>query len=393
MAPADITFLGPLGAGHVNPTLGIAAELVGRGHRVSYAAPRMFEQRILEAGATYIPVTSTWESMPREGLPQMHGAELIRATSLLLDETKAMVEQLGDIPVPDLVVHDGPLVWWGRILAHRWGVPAVETWPNFVNNQHWNMRRYAKLNPLHPRFLIMMLRLARFLRGQGLRDVGGFFRGAGAADRIVTVPRAFQPAGDTFGAGYRFVGPVLTDRRFQGEWHPPSSAPVLLVSLGTGYNDRPEFFRMIAESAAGRPWQVVLAVGDVVGRDALGSLPPNVEVHEQIPQLAVLRHARAFVTHAGMGGVLEGLAHAVPMVAVPQMAEQRANADRLVELGLGRQLAPVGITAEQLWNAIDSVVADARMGERLAWMRGEIEAAGGAVAAADAVEAALRPAW
>src|SRR5690606_35459281 len=144
--------------------------------------------------------------------------------------------------------------------------------------------------------------------------------------------------GDRVGAGCRSVGPVLTDRRFQGEWHPPSSAPVLLVSLGTGYNDRPEFFRMIAESAAGRPWQVVLAVGDVVGRDALGSLPPNVEVHEQIPQLAVLRHARAFVTLAGMGGVLEGLAHAVPMVAVPQMAEQRANADRLVELGLGRQL-------------------------------------------------------
>jgi len=388
VTPANITFFAPLGAGHVNPTLGLAAELVRRGHRVSYAATRRFESRIVETGAAFVPVVSTWESLPRD-VPQMHGAELVRAMSLLLDETKAMVAALGGLPAPDLVVHDGPLAWWGRILAHRWGVPAVETWPNFVNNQHWNMRGYAKLNPLSPRLLLVVLRLSRMLRREGIRDVGGFFRGDTAADRIVTVPRAFQPAGDTFTDGYRFVGPVLTDRRFQGDWEPPGPHPVLLVSLGTGYNDRPDFFRMIVGSAAGRPWHVVVAIGDAVDPGALGPLPPNVEVHEQVPQLAILRHARVFLTHAGMGGALEGLAHEVPMVAVPQMAEQRANADRLVELGLGRQLDPARISAAGLWEAVDGVAGDPGIRDRLAWMRREIDDAGGAVAAADVVEAAL----
>ena len=43
----------------------------------------------------------------------------------------------------------------------------------------------------------------------------------------------------------------------------------------------------------------------------------------------MLRHVRVLVTHAGKGGTTEGLAARVPLVALPQMAEQRANADEI----------------------------------------------------------------
>jgi MGT family glycosyltransferase len=76
----------------------------------------------------------------------------------------------------------------------------------------------------------------------------------------------------------------------------------------------------------------VLAVGGV-DPAALGPIPPNVEVHAHVPQLAVLRRARVFVTPAGMGSTMESLYFGVPMVAVPQMAEQRVNADRVAEAG------------------------------------------------------------
>lgn len=383
-----ISFYGPLGAGHVNPTLGIAGELVRRGHTITYYAPRMFEDRIVDTGAHFVPVTSTWESMDRDTLPQMHGTELIRAMGLLLDETRSLVPILAVAEPPDLVVHDGTLAWWGRVLAHRWGVPAVETWPNFVSNRHWSMNAYAKLNPLHPRFIVAMIRASWYLRREGITDVGSFFQGASAAGRIVTLPRAFQPAGETFTGRYVFVGPTLADRAYQSGWAPPSDAPVLLVSLGTAYNDRPDFYRMVAASAAGRPWHVVMAVGDLVDPAAFGDLPPNVEVHAEVAQLAVLSHAGAFVTHAGMGSTMEALSFRVPMVCVPQMAEQRANADRVAELGLGRTLdAAAG--ADELWAAVDGVVGDPNVRDRLAWMRGEIDAAGGSVAAADEVERVL----
>src|SRR5699024_12468176 len=99
------------------------AERVQRVQLVHYVAPRMFSARILETGARFEPVTSTWEQHGG-GPPQMHGREFTRAMGLLLDVTTAMVPQLDQAPRPDLVLHDGTLAWWGRILAHRWGVPA-----------------------------------------------------------------------------------------------------------------------------------------------------------------------------------------------------------------------------------------------------------------------------
>jgi UDP:flavonoid glycosyltransferase YjiC (YdhE family) len=79
----------------------------------------------------------------------------------------------------------------------------------------------------------------------------------------------------------------------------------------------------------------------------------------------------------------------VPLVAVPQMAEQRANADRIAELGLGTVLPPEAVTADTLWAAVEAVAGDGHVRERLAWMRAEMTAAGGAPAAADAVERIL----
>lgn len=163
---------------------------------------------------------------------------------------------------------------------------------------------------------------------------------------------------------------------------------MVLVSLGSAYNRRSALYRTILSGVAGRGWHVVLSIGDVDPAE-LGPLPAGVEVHRRVPQLGVLRHATVFVTHAGMGGTMEGLAAGVPLVALPQMAEQRANADRIVELGLGRALDPVSVTPDQLWAAVQETAADPAVRERLTWMAGEIAAAGGAAAAADEIERAL----
>ena len=381
-----ILFMGPHGHGHVTPMLGIAGELVTRGHEAVFAAPGEYEEGVAASGADFHRVRSEWDSLDADEVPQMHGREMVRAMRLLLDETTAMVEQLADLPRPDLVVHDGTLGWWGRILAHRWEVPSVETWPNFVGNKHWNMSRYVRINPFSPRFLLTMLRIGRYIRSEGMPDVGAFMQGRFANARIVTLPRSFQPRGETF-SGHDFVGPIIADRSFQGEWNAPAPGlPVVLVSLGTAYNNQPEFFRMVAESARGRPWHVVMAVGEQVEVDDLGNLPPNVEPHKRVPQLAVLKRAQAFVTHAGMGSTLESLALKVPMVAIPQMAEQQANADRIRDLGVGESLDRRAITPDALWNAIDRVAHDSQIARRLADMSAEIAASGGAKAGADVVE-------
>ena len=85
---------------------------------------------------------------------------------------------------------------------------------------------------------------------------------------------------------------------------------------------------------------------------------------------------------------MEGLSFRIPLVCVPRMAEQRTNADRVVELGLGVSLDPAA-DANTLWAAVDGVATEMIARERLVWMEGEIAAAGGSVAAADEVERVL----
>jgi len=86
-----------------------------------------------------------------------------------------------------------------------------------------------------------------------------------------------------------------------------------------------------------------------------------------------------------MGGCSEGLWHGVPMVAVPQAVDQFGNADRLVELGVGRRL-DVDATADELRAAVVILESTPEVTARCAALRAELREAGGAAAAADVVE-------
>ncbi|MEV0597649.1 nucleotide disphospho-sugar-binding domain-containing protein [Nonomuraea cavernae] len=78
--------------------------------------------------------------------------------------------------------------------------------------------------------------------------------------------------------------------------------------------------------------------------------------------------------HAGMGGCGEGLLAGVPMIAVPQAAEQFVNADRLVELGVARRIDTPDATAETLRAALSDLVADPEVARRSARLRAEARA-------------------
>jgi MGT family glycosyltransferase len=165
---------------------------------------------------------------------------------------------------------------------------------------------------------------------------------------------------------------------------------VLLISLGSAFTRQPVFYRECLKAFGELPgWHVVLQIGRHVDPAELGEIPGNVEVHPWVPQLAVLEQADAFVTHAGMGGASEGLYCGLPMIAVPQAADQFSNADKLVELGVGRRLDTAEATASALRTALVELTADPEVAERLAAIRGELRAHGGTARAADLIEAYL----
>ncbi|WP_366889227.1 SDR family NAD(P)-dependent oxidoreductase [Pseudonocardia sp.] len=239
---------------------------------------------------------------------------------------------------PDLLLYDITR-YAGRALAHRWNVPLVQLSPSMVAWEGFEEDMGEALAfRRDPRLVEYRERFAAWLDGLGIDLDPDTFSGRPRC--VVLIPRALQPhADDVDEKVYTFVGPSLDRRPHQGDW-PESEKPLVLVSLGSAYNDRTEFFRACVAAFGPLPWQVVLAIGPHTDPAAIAELPPNVELHRWVPQLAVLRRASAFVTHAGMGGCSEGLHEGVPMIAVSQAVDQFGNAAMLQELGVGVHLRP-----------------------------------------------------
>ncbi|HEY8626047.1 MAG TPA: glycosyltransferase, partial [Solirubrobacteraceae bacterium] len=75
-------------------------------------------------------------------------------------------------------------------------------------------------------------------------------------------------------------------------------------------------------------------------------LPANAVVERYIPQALLLPHCSAVVSHGGSGSVLATLGAGLPMLLVPQGADQFENAAHCRRLGAARVLLPDELTAD-----------------------------------------------
>ncbi len=128
-----------------------------------------------------------------------------------------------------------------------------------------------------------------------------------------------------------------------------------------------------------------VSVGDVPA-DTLGPVPSTVDIRPRFPQLSVLQRATAFLFHAGMNSVMESLHYGVPLVTLPPMPEQVADADRVQELGLGERLDADTVTPESLRAAVVRVSSDPSTHVHLTRMRRAIREGGGISRGADLIE-------
>jgi MGT family glycosyltransferase len=386
--------------GHVFPTLAVVEELVRKGHRVTYLTTDEFAATAASAGADVVRYESTW-SVPAR-LPNPTTADdASRMRLMLLTESiatvpKAELHFANDLP--DGLVYDMATAPAARMLARKWKRPAVQMFTGIASNEYFSLakelvRRFPELEiaPDHPTVGVYRGKLADFLQTCGMSDVRTDDFLTSTEDlSLVFQPKAFHIAGDSFDGRYAFVGPCLADRRYEGGWRPPRDArPVVLISLGTLYNQQEKFFRMCIQAFAGLPWHVVVAVGYRVALNDLGPIPPNIEVHQRVPQLAVLRHAQVFVSHVGMGSTMESLYFGTPLVAVPQTPEQDTVARRVCELGLGRRISPAEFSTDGLRDAVLAVAGDEATRRRVRQMQRYVREAGGSIRAGEEIEAFL----
>ncbi|MER6999013.1 macrolide-inactivating glycosyltransferase [Streptomyces sp. NPDC000410] len=379
--------------GHVNPSLEVIRELVARGHRVSYAIPASFAEKVAATGAEPVIYDST---LPTDDDPEAWGTELIDNVEPFLNDAIHVLPQLAEAfagDEPGLVLHD-ITAYPAPVLAHRWGVPAVSLWPNLVPWEGYEEEiaepMFADLKASE-RGKAYYARFEAWLAEHGV-DTHPDRLIARPRRAVVLIPKALQPNADRVDeAVYSFVGACQGARADQGDWQRPADAEkVVLVSLGSAFTKQPDFYRECLGAFGDLPgWHVVLQIGKFVDEAELGEIPANVEVHHWVPQLAVLKQADAFITHAGAGGSQEGLATATPMVAVPQAVDQFGNADMLVSLGVARHVPMEEATADTLREAVLGLTADPEVAGRLQEIGRAMVNEGGTRRAADLIEVEL----
>jgi MGT family glycosyltransferase len=246
----------------------------------------------------------------------------------------------------DCIVHDA-IAPWGRHTARLLGTPGINSVPFF---------------PVHPEITSSIgMRVATGM--DALRGMGDFVRFRRAARRLqrqhgtsrdrlkdtllgsaslnlVYTSREFAYLGERFDESYRFLGPPPLETENAAELG--GKRNLILISLGTVYNQRQAFYKGCVEAFAEEQIPVVMLLGKETRIDTVGPVPAHFRVENFLPEqsdfLALLRRAALLVTHSGLNSVHQALWYGVPMLSWPQMAEHTFTAWRVQNLGAGEML-------------------------------------------------------
>jgi MGT family glycosyltransferase len=375
---------------HMHPHLAIVAELVRRGHRVSYLVGGHLAELVRPTGAHFIGYDSLLPGSP--SAPPRWPDDDTAGMRMFLDDSIHVLPQVQAALAddrPEIVLYDiGGMA--GPVAADLWDVPSAQLSPSAVAWDGYWKDMADVLEPIlgSPAGLAYRRAFDEWLAATGTTLT--FDEVTGNPRRcLVLIPRVMQPHADRVdGERYRFVGPCIGPRREErGDWTPPpGDGPLALLAFGTAYTDRIDVYRNTIEALNGTGWRLTISTGRA-RPDELGAVPHWAQLRATVPQPAVLRVADAFVTHAGMGSCTEGLWYGVPMVAIPQAVDQPSNADQLEAIGVGRHLRADPPSPSEIRDAVLEVAADPQVRLRLNAIRDELHRVGGPGHAADAVEA------
>lgn len=156
------------------------------------------------------------------------------------------------------------------------------------------------------------------------------------------------------------------------EWVTDLNRPLVYATLGTVHN-APKLFRTLLDGLD-TGVAAILTVGRNVDPEDLVPIPENVRVERFVPQGQVLPGCEAVVSHGGSGTTLAALAHGLPLVLVPQGADQFDNAARAERAGAAVVLRPGEVTAAAVRDAVRRVLEEPAFRTGAEAVRTEIEA-------------------
>lgn len=386
--------------GHINPSLPLVAELARRGHQIIYFSTDEYRAKIEATGAVFRAYATIRDDYFTSGrlsgsVPQKVAHALITTSAEILPELLDMARA----EKPDYILFDG-MCPWGSLVARVLRLPSVASLalaPQTKPSPSAMLKLLRLFLPLIFRDFGAGLeanRRAKALTKQyGLPPFGfvGILNNTGDISLSYT-SSYFQPFADTAPDSVRFVGWTLNDSPAKGEvsFERVQGRRLIYVSLGTLNNDDVPFFNMCIEAFAGSENFVIMTTGRRIAPESFGALPENVAIYDWVPQVEVVKRADLFISHGGLNSIHDSLHLGVPLLLVPQQAEQTLNAMRVVELGAGLMLNKAQVNAPNIRGHTARLLNEPSFKSESQRIGDTLREAGGAARAADEVEALLR---
>jgi UDP:flavonoid glycosyltransferase YjiC (YdhE family) len=367
---------------HIFPTVSVGRELVRRGHAVAWVTYGS-QRGLLPDGAPFFPLASDLPGATVDAIRRRTGAPWLAGMKAFFEEVvvpmaRDMLPGVGaalDAFRPDVVLAD-QMALAGPLAARQRGLPfatsstscalIADSFGPYPKVEDWVVGLYEGLQ-----------------REAGLAPVRWPDRSPDLV--LLYTSRRYAGPGMDFPEHYRFVGPALEGRAEDASdfpWEALGEGPKVLVSLGSLYAFRGErFFRVVAEALADAPLQVIVSAPE----GAVPGPPPNFIVRPWVPVVGLLPRLDALVTHAGTT-LTEGLLHGLPSVAAPIAQEQGVFAQKAVDAGAAVRVAFNRVTPAELRKAVFQVLEDPAYRAAAARLGASFREAGGAAAAAAALE-------
>jgi MGT family glycosyltransferase len=401
-APRTVLFMPEAAFGPTNQCIGLGAVLAERGFRVVFAAesswagklqPFGFEEHLVdlaEPSEQDVDAGQFWADFIRDTAPEFRKPTVDQIESFLLPTWQAIVagaryaqprllEILADV-APDVIVEDNVVAFpalttddapFVRVVScNPLEVPGADIAPVFsglpsADRAHWSAFRVEYDRVMRP----LWADFNEWVVSQGAAslpdlefihtsDVANIYLYPDEADYLQARPmdaswhRMDSSVRETDDA-YPLPD-AIRDRR--------AGSALIYLSLGSLGSADVGLMRRLIDILSRTPHRYIVSKGP---QHQQFELAPNMVGAPTLPQTRVIPQVDLVITHGGNNTTTECLHFGKPMVLLPLFWDQYDNAQRMDELGFGIRLPTYTCSADELTGAVDALLADTALNERL----------------------------
>ena len=427
--PLTILFMPENGHGPTNQCIGLGKMLMDRGHRVVFAAEASWKGELSALGFEEDLVDlappeacdeehsggGVWMDYIRETAAEFRKPTIEQLETFMAPTWQALIDtamycevqlrQIIERVKPDVVVEDNVLCFPALMTA---GVPFVrivscnplEIKGNAIapvvsgyaanDDAHWQAFR-DEYDRTHRAIWTAFNEFVTANGAPALPDLE-FIHTSDAANLYVYPKEAdYTDQRPLDGRWYRMDSSVRsTDAAYEipaAVADRPSDSALIYLSLGSMGSSDVDLMKRLIDVLGRTRHRFIVSMGR---QHAQYELADNMVGAQFLPQTSIIPLVDLVITHGGNNTTTESLHFGKPMILLPLFWDQYDNAQRMDELGFGKRLATYTFTEDDMNNALESLLGDADLAERMAAMATAIASRQGTTVGADVIEAVAR---